>query len=155
MLRPRPVLAQGCLDQAAPYGSAYWGAPAAHTRAVEVIGAAESDPKRSFAPCVGVQELGITRYGFRRFDRTHGEYCAPGTRTPKTRPRRVKLMTKRGASMVEADAVLAQEVALSGTLACGWRWSHMRKQPNGTPSKSLRAIGQDPAGPEASTDRRC
>jgi hypothetical protein len=29
-------------DPAAPYGSAYWGAPAAHTRAVEVVGAAES-----------------------------------------------------------------------------------------------------------------
>ena len=31
-----------------PYGSAYWGAPAAHTRAREVVGAAESDPNR---PC--------------------------------------------------------------------------------------------------------
>ncbi len=27
-------------------GSAYWGAPAAHTHAVEVVGAAESDLKR-------------------------------------------------------------------------------------------------------------
>src|SRR5260370_42350818 len=43
-------MAQGCLDQAAPYRSAYWGAPAAHTRAVEVVGAAESDPIRTFAP---------------------------------------------------------------------------------------------------------
>ncbi len=28
-----------------PYGSAYWGAPAAHTRAREVVGAAESRPQ--------------------------------------------------------------------------------------------------------------
>jgi len=28
-------------------GSAYWGAPAAHTHAVEVVGAAESDPELS------------------------------------------------------------------------------------------------------------
>ena len=45
--RMSPDVAQGCLDQAAPYGSAYWGAPAAHTRAVEVVGTAESDPKQS------------------------------------------------------------------------------------------------------------
>ncbi len=38
----RRVLAQGCHDPAVPYGSAYWGAPAAHTRAREVVGAAES-----------------------------------------------------------------------------------------------------------------
>src|SRR6266436_7959340 len=37
-------LAQGCPDPAAPLGSAYWGAPAAHTRTGEVVGAAESDP---------------------------------------------------------------------------------------------------------------
>ncbi len=39
-----PVLAQGCPDPAAPHGSAYRGAPAAHNRTGEVIGAAESDP---------------------------------------------------------------------------------------------------------------
>jgi len=43
-----PQLAQGYPDPAVPYGSAYWGAPAAHTRAREVVGAAESDPNR---PC--------------------------------------------------------------------------------------------------------
>jgi len=42
-----PVLAQGCPDPAAPYGSAYWGRPAAHTGAGEVVGAAKSDPKPS------------------------------------------------------------------------------------------------------------
>src|SRR5207245_3859955 len=31
-------------DPAAPYGSAYWGTPAAHRRATEVVGVAESDP---------------------------------------------------------------------------------------------------------------
>src|SRR6266436_33275 len=35
-----------CPDPAALYGSAYWGAPAAHTRAVEVVGTAESAPIR-------------------------------------------------------------------------------------------------------------
>src|SRR5216684_58649 len=45
---PCPQLAQGFPDPAVPYGSAYWGAPAAHTRAREVVGAAESDPNR---PC--------------------------------------------------------------------------------------------------------
>jgi hypothetical protein len=44
-----PVVAQGCLDQAAPYRSAFWGAPAAHTRAVEVVGAAESEPTATSA----------------------------------------------------------------------------------------------------------
>src|SRR5260370_21737710 len=38
-----PFLAQGCLDPAAPFGSAYWGAPAAHSRARAVVGVAESD----------------------------------------------------------------------------------------------------------------
>jgi hypothetical protein len=42
-------MAQGCLDQAAPYRSAFWGAPAAHTRAVEVVGAAESEPTATSA----------------------------------------------------------------------------------------------------------
>jgi hypothetical protein len=37
-------MAQGCPDPAALYGSAYWGAPAAHARAVEVVGTAESEP---------------------------------------------------------------------------------------------------------------
>jgi hypothetical protein len=35
-------MAQRCLDPAAPCGSAYWGPPAAHARAREVVGAAES-----------------------------------------------------------------------------------------------------------------
>jgi hypothetical protein len=39
-----PHVAQGCLDPAAPHGSAYRGAPAAHTRARELVGVAESDP---------------------------------------------------------------------------------------------------------------
>jgi len=43
-----PQLAQGYPDPADPYGSAYWGAPAAHTRAREVVGAAESDPNRPY-----------------------------------------------------------------------------------------------------------
>src|SRR5260370_23577041 len=40
------VLAQGCPHPAAPHVSAYWGAPAAHKRTGEVVGAAESDPER-------------------------------------------------------------------------------------------------------------
>src|SRR5258708_542128 len=43
----RPVLAQGCPDPTGPKWSAYWGAPAAHSRAREVAGVAESDPKAS------------------------------------------------------------------------------------------------------------
>src|SRR5260370_34609391 len=49
-IKPRcRLLAQGCPDPAAPHGSAYWGAPAAHKRTGEVVGAAESDPNRSSA----------------------------------------------------------------------------------------------------------
>ena len=56
MLSPRPrfpEMAQGCHDPAVPYGSAYWGAPAGHTRVVEVIGAAESDPKATSTELLG------------------------------------------------------------------------------------------------------
>src|SRR5260370_20787090 len=42
-----PTVAQGCLDPAAAHGSACRGAPAAHNRTGEVIGAAESDPNRT------------------------------------------------------------------------------------------------------------
>ncbi len=45
MHRKSPLLAQGCHDPAAPYWSAYWGAPAARTCAGEVVGATESDPE--------------------------------------------------------------------------------------------------------------
>ncbi len=40
------LLAQGCPDPAAPYGSAYWGAPAARKCAGELADAAESGPNR-------------------------------------------------------------------------------------------------------------
>ena len=49
----RVKIAQGCPDPAAPYRSAYWAAPAAHLRAVEVVGAAESDPKPSSGQVTG------------------------------------------------------------------------------------------------------
>ncbi len=38
--------------------SAYWGAPAAHTRAREAVGAAESDPKRTLGAQETVQIVG-------------------------------------------------------------------------------------------------
>lgn len=49
------LVGPGCPDLAAPYGSAYWGASAAHMRAREMVGAAESDPlltsvRHVFAP---------------------------------------------------------------------------------------------------------
>jgi hypothetical protein len=55
-----PLLAPKA-DPAAPYGSAYWGAAAAHTRAVEVVGTAESGPRlpRSGRPA-WVRLLGST-----------------------------------------------------------------------------------------------
>ncbi len=39
------LLAQSYPDPTAPYGSAYWGTPAADTRAREVVGVAESNPE--------------------------------------------------------------------------------------------------------------
>jgi hypothetical protein len=45
-INERLLLAQGCPDPTGPKWSAYWGAPAAHTRAREMVGAAESDPDR-------------------------------------------------------------------------------------------------------------
>src|SRR5437879_6584272 len=39
-----PLWAQGCPDPATRYGSAYWGRPATHWRAREVVGVAEYDP---------------------------------------------------------------------------------------------------------------
>jgi hypothetical protein len=57
----------------------------------------ECDQKRSFAPPPRWSARARNHtLGHRRFDRTHGEYCAPGTGTPKTRPRSAKPMTKRG-----------------------------------------------------------
>src|SRR5258708_144141 len=41
-LRQCQPLAQGCPDPTGPKWSAYWGAPAAHTRVREAVGAAES-----------------------------------------------------------------------------------------------------------------
>ena len=70
-------------------------------------------------PRVGVQEPGITRYGFRRFDGTHSEYCAPRHQDAENPATARKANDQARALMVEADAVLAQEVALSGTL-CLW-----------------------------------
>ena len=93
-------------------------------QAVDVVGAPAYDPgcvktKQSFAPGVGVQEPGITRYGFRRFDGTHGEYCAPRHQDAENPATARKANDQARALMVEADAVLTQEVALSGTL-CLW-----------------------------------
>ncbi len=42
--RQCPLVAQGCLIRPLRNGSAHWGAPAAHTLAGKVVGAAESDP---------------------------------------------------------------------------------------------------------------
>jgi Pyruvate/2-oxoacid:ferredoxin oxidoreductase delta subunit len=51
------LMAQDCPDPAARHRSAYWGRPAVHSRAMEVVGAAESDPG-----CVKTL-LGITAPG--------------------------------------------------------------------------------------------
>jgi hypothetical protein len=45
------VIGQGRPVPATSYGSAYRGASAAHTRAREVAGTAESDPSRTSAAC--------------------------------------------------------------------------------------------------------
>src|SRR5258706_14545594 len=42
-----PELAQGCPDPIGPKWSAYWGAPAAHSRAREAAGVAEFDRQRT------------------------------------------------------------------------------------------------------------
>jgi hypothetical protein len=52
-----------CWPKAAPIqpphmGPAYWGASAAHTRAVEVVGAVESGPKRTLGAQETVQIVG-------------------------------------------------------------------------------------------------
>jgi hypothetical protein len=80
----------------------------------------------------------------------------PGARTPKNPATACKANDQARALMVEADAVLAQEVALSGTLRL---WlalvSHAQASQRDTGKKPAVPSGKIPQGPEASTNRRC
>ena len=82
--------------------------------------------------------------------------CAPRHQDAENPATARKANDQARALMVEVDAVLAQEVALSGTL-CLWLAlvSHAQAAQRDTGKKPAVPSGKIPQGPEASTDRRC
>ena len=82
--------------------------------------------------------------------------CAPRHQDAENPATARKANDQARALMVEVDAVLAQEVALSGTL-CLWLAlvSHAQAAQRDTGKRPAVPPGKIRQGPEASTDRRC